>query len=372
MHKPFRDDQALLPAHPIPWGWVIRIFVGSRALYLLIIWTIPALTVGHGVYGGGKGFQQPWGHWLLQALCNADSGFYWTVAAHGYDHAQFNTHTLYNWAFFPLYPWLTKWFATPWGPRAITPMGVVLSNLAFFGALVLLYRWLSRYTSPQNARFGVLLAAFNPMTPYFAAYRAAALFFLLVSAALDAMDRRAWGWALVFGALASLTKTTGILLAIPYALALWTRPGDRPVWQRWVWFLSGIALGFGDVVVGIIDNRVVGTPLVFMKIQAAWGRLSEFPFLATWPWLHHPANALTASGGWSFPLWAIVLRVVTGFLALWMLRNRQWWPAAWYMGLTVLLSNSYNMFDVYHSDKNQLLQMNKIMKGLAKWIKGFR
>ena len=337
--------QGLSAPSATPWGWLTGIFCGSRALYLVIIWIIPALTVGHDVYGGGKGFHQPWGQWLMQALSNSDSGFYWTIAAHGYDHARFNTHHLYNWAFFPLYPWLTKWLSIPWGPQAIIPAGIILSNGAFFMALVLLYRWLSRYTTPNNARFGVLLAAFNPMTPYFAAYRAASLFFLFVVASLEAMDRQAWVGALLLGALASLTKTTGILLAIPYAFTLWTRPWPRPLWRRWAWFFSGIAFGVGYGVVGTIDARVAGAPLAFMKIQAAWGRDLFFPFGATGHWILHPVNALTASGGWSFPLWAIILSAVTGLLALWMLRRRAWWPAAWYMGLTVILSNSYNMFE---------------------------
>ncbi len=82
-----------------------------------------------------------------------------------------------------------------------------------------------------------------------------------------------------------------------------------------------------------------------MKIQAAWGRVSTWPFHETAHWLLHPLNALTASGGWSFPLWAIVLSAITGLLAFWMLRKREWWPAAWYTGLTVILSNNYNMFE---------------------------
>ena len=340
-----QTPNGLTSAHAIPWRWITQIFVGSRILYLIIIWSIPALTMGHTVYGGGKGFQQPWGRWLLQAVYNSDSGFYWTIAAHGYDHTPFNTHHLYNWAFFPLYPWLTKWLAIPWGPQAIIPVGIILSNAAFFLALVLLYRWLSRYTAPDNARFGVLLAAFNPMTPYFAAYRAASLFFLWVVASLEAMDRRAWATALLLGALASLTKTTGILLAIPYAFTLWTRPWPRPLWLRWAWFVSGSAFGVGYGIVGIIDARVAGTPLAFMKIQAAWGRNLFVPFGETAHWILHPLNALTASGGWSLPIFAIILSALTGLLALWMLRHRSWWPAAWYMGLTVILANSYNMFE---------------------------
>jgi hypothetical protein len=217
--------------------------------------------------------------------------------------------------------------------------------VAFFFSLAVLYRWLTRYTSEENALFGVILAAFNPMTPYFVAYRAAALFFLLCVATLDAIDRRAWVWALVWGALASLTKTTGILLAIPYVLAMWIRPDNGPSWKRWAWFAAAIAFGFGYAVVVTIDRAASGTALAFMKIQAAWGRLSELPFRATLHWIHHPALALTASGGWSLPVFAIVLSTITGLLSLWMLRKREWWPAAWYMGMTVLLANGYNIFE---------------------------
>ncbi len=329
----------------MPWWRLAAIFVSSRAVYLLIIWGIPALTIGRGVGGGDRGFSQPWGQWLQSALFNADSGFYWTIARHGYDHAAFNTAHQYNWAFFPLYSWLTRWISSPWGPGAIIVTGEVLSSVAFFAALVLLYRWLLRYTSPENALFGVVLAAFNPMTPYFVAYRAAALFFFLCAATLDAIERKAWLWALVFGALASLTKTTGILLAVPYVLALWLRPSSAPLWKRWAWFAAAAAFGTGYAIVGSIDAKVSGNPLAFMKIQAAWGRVSEFPFRSTLHWLHHPALALTASGGWSLPLFAIFLSTITGLLALWMLRERKWWPAAWYMGLTVLLANGYNMFE---------------------------
>lgn len=147
---PTADQRGFSTAsHPIPWFWIARVFCASRTLYLVIIWSIPALTVGHGVYGGGKGFQQPWGSWLLHALSNSDSGFYWTIAAQGYDHARFNTHHLYNWAFFPLYPWLTRWLATPFGPHAIILLGIILSNGFFFIALGVLYVGWSAIPHPR-------------------------------------------------------------------------------------------------------------------------------------------------------------------------------------------------------------------------------
>ena len=43
------------------------------------------------------------------------------------------------------------------------------------------------------------------------------------------------------------------------------------------------------------------------ETKPAWGRDPAPPFYATAHCILHPMNALTASGGWSFPLLAIVL-----------------------------------------------------------------
>lgn len=96
---------------------------------------------------------------------------------------------------------------------------------------------------------------------------------------------------------------------------------------------------------GWIDQRLTGDPLAFLHIQAAWNRATAFPFLATLHWLHHPEPSLTVQGGWAFPALAILFSAIGGLLALWMLKNRAWWPAVWYMGVTILLANSSNSFE---------------------------
>jgi hypothetical protein len=82
---------------------------GSRFLYVLYVLAIGALTRGPVLVGGGRSFAQPWSSFLHQALFNSDSGFYHSIAVGGYAHVPFNTHLQYNWAFFPLYAWITRW-----------------------------------------------------------------------------------------------------------------------------------------------------------------------------------------------------------------------------------------------------------------------
>lgn len=55
--------------------------------------------------------------------------------------------------------------------------------------------------------------------------------------------------ALLWGALASLTRPTGILLAIPYAFAVLMADGV-PMARRMVRLLGGLAFATGCIVVG--------------------------------------------------------------------------------------------------------------------------
>lgn len=52
-------------------------------LSLAFVLGLSVFTVGRVLYGGSRGFDQPWASWLQRALFNSDSGFYDSVAAHG-------------------------------------------------------------------------------------------------------------------------------------------------------------------------------------------------------------------------------------------------------------------------------------------------
>jgi hypothetical protein len=70
----------------------------------------------------------------------ADSGWYETIVDHGYEARAFSTDRQANWAFFPLYPLLTRFL----GPKNVVGrsgnhwIGFLLSNVfTLIGLLVL-------------------------------------------------------------------------------------------------------------------------------------------------------------------------------------------------------------------------------------------
>ena len=252
------------------------------------------------------------------------------------------------------------------GAAAVIPVGYAVSRVSFLLALVVLWHWVRRYGSAEMARIAVLLAAFNPVTPYFLAYRAASLFFFLSTLSLWALSCRRWAMALLWGALASLTRPTGILLAIPYAFAVLMADGV-PMARRMVRLLGGLAFATGFIVVGGIDRQVSGNAVAFLKFQAAWNRAAGFPFVAALRWLHHPGQALAVQGGWAFPLLAILFTAVGGLLALWMLKDRALWPWAWYLGLVIILANSSNSFEGIPRFIAELPPVYLGLAALAEW-----
>ena len=206
----------------------------------------------------------------------------------------------------------------------------------------MLGRWVSRHHGGEVARLAVLLAAFNPLTPYFVAYRAASLFIFLSAGALAAIDLGAWAWALPLGALASLTRPLGILLAVPYIVALSVRPGLAKA-TKLAWLAGALAFGIGPAVVSYLVGRSSGNPFAFILVQRAWGRRLEFPFLSTLHWFLRPR--LTTSGGWGFPSLSILLSLAGVGLAAWMVvHGRDLWPAALYLLVTVVVINASNSF----------------------------
>ncbi len=313
----------------------------SRLLYLGFGLLLSAFILGTPDIGGSLSFNQPWHALLFRLVYTADSAFYHSIAMHGYSHVHFNTEKQYNWAFFPLYPYLTRWTRDLIHLRVVDA-GFVWTQLSMIAFLLLLGRTVDRRYGRRMGFFAMTLAAFSPLTPYFTAYRAGALFLALSMAVFYFLDQESWGWAVVFGALASLARPVGILLAVPYLIAVIQ---STPTWARRIpRGLAAAGFGFGFVVVGFIDWRYTQNPLAFLAIQKAWNRKTAFPFAATVHWFLHPT--LTAQGGWAFPLLAIVASLLTIAVGIWWLRHdsRQW-PGVGYMLITVLLANASNSFE---------------------------
>jgi Gpi18-like mannosyltransferase len=179
-------------------------------------------------------------------------------------------------AFFPLYPLSIRglsilMFGHPFGAS------LLISNAAFYGALVMTYLLTSLELDERRARTTVVLIAFFPTSYFFLMPYSEALFLLLAVTAFWGARRGRWAIAGAAGALAALTRSVGIVLAPALAVeAIHQRAeGRRGMWPG---LLAAGASGLGTLAyLGWWQLRA-GDWLMPFSRQQNWER--EF----SWPW----------------------------------------------------------------------------------------
>jgi len=147
-----------------------------------------------------------WNHW--------DGANYIRIAQYGYQ-------TRLDVAFFPLFPLLIALIAHVLGSWSYLIVGVLLSNAALLGALLVLYQMVVDATDDRTALRTVLYLCIFPTAFYFFAPYNESLFLLLITGSFLAMRRQRWAVAGILGFLAALTRSAGLLLAVPYLYELW-------------------------------------------------------------------------------------------------------------------------------------------------------
>lgn len=202
-------------------------------------------------------------------------------------------------AFFPLYPLTVRVVA--WVlPGDDVLAALVVSNVAFLGALLALFALSTEAFDERVARRAIVVAAAFPTAFFFLAPYAESLFLLLsVLAFREARHDRWWGVAL-FGALAALTRSVGVLL-VPALLAdaVLDHRG-RPRASRLAGAAAvalGPALWFGWW--GVVHGRWLAP----LDAQAHWQRVAE------WPWVTVADAVELASRFGSY--WLLDLVIVT-------------------------------------------------------------
>ena len=128
-------------------------------------------------------------------------------------------------AFFPLYPLTVRAvaliFPDSW-PGDELLAALLVSNLAFLGALLALFALTAEAFGDRVARRAIVVAAIFPTAFFFLAPYTESLFLLLSILAFREARHDRWGRVAVFGALAALTRSVGILLVPALMLeAIW-------------------------------------------------------------------------------------------------------------------------------------------------------
>jgi hypothetical protein len=255
-----------------------------------------------------------------------DGQWYLKIATEGYSRDDGSA------AFFPLYPWLLGIMGWLAAERYIWA-GILLSSLFFLGALILLHRLVRLDFHPEDAGRTVFYLAAFPMAFFFWAVYSESLFLFLAVGALLAARTQHWWWAALAISLAIWTRTTGLLLLLPFGWELWkayhpdiptnpnAMPPARPHW------LSPYSLALPALaLVGLLAWAwvVFGHPLAAMSAQTGWNR--QF----SWPWetvfngvqaaVQMPFQFQPENQSWTY-LAGLVFALIAGALSIRWLRG---------------------------------------------------
>jgi hypothetical protein len=206
---------------------------------------------------------------FLEIFAAWDSGWYFDIARRGY---YWNADSQSSLAFFPLYPMLIRAVAWPFGgsDRALWISAITVSAVCYVLALIALHRFTVRVSGDrETARRAVLYLAIFPFALFFTRVYAESVFLLTsVMAIGEAWDGR-WARAGIWGALATLARPNGILIAVPLALlALRGRP-SLAVAVRRAAALAPVPLALAGFCA--FAWSLSGDPLAWLHAEAQWG-----------------------------------------------------------------------------------------------------
>jgi len=148
----------------------------------------------------------PGWHNLFTSFERQDALWFLRIATDGYAVGDGSA------AFFPLYPLVVQLFSFGLGGHPLAA-ALLVSNVAFLGALIVLYFLTASELSEPAARRTVLYLAVFPTSFFFLAPYSESLFLLLAVSSFWAARRRRWALAGILGALAAATRSVGVLLA---------------------------------------------------------------------------------------------------------------------------------------------------------------
>jgi hypothetical protein len=204
---------------------------------------------------------------LLSPLARWDSAWYLDIAHSGYAGP--------STAFFPLYPLLVRGLAAGGSPGALLVAAYAVSLAALFGALYLLHRLVTlELGSTELARVAVLMLALFPGALWLGAPYSESLFLLLSVGAFYAARTERWAWAGVCAALASATRSSGIVLVVPL-LILWSAGGRRRRLRDLGWIALAPA---GLVAYSVYLAATIGDGFAYLHLQEVWFRSFAGPF----------------------------------------------------------------------------------------------
>jgi hypothetical protein len=251
---------------------IIWLFLATRLLLLLVTY-FGYILLTASKYSGTPidltTFFSTWDHW--------DAQRYLAIAQYGYK-------TQFDFAFFPLFPGLTALLTPPLGNWSYLLVGMLISNGALLGTLFVLYQLAVDSGGEQVARRTLLYLCIFPTAFFFFAAYNESLFLLCVTGAFLALRRQRWWLVGLLGFLATLTRSAGILLVVPYLYELWQARESLIVRHRTLLsaVLPIVLIPLGLLLYSLYCWKMTGNPLVFASVQYHWARHLSWPWVGIW------------------------------------------------------------------------------------------
>ncbi len=218
--------------------------------------------------------------------------YHWDVV-HYVHIAFYGYRVVQDTGFFPLWPLILHgvgWLLGGNNPISYIIAGLLVANICFYFALVFLYRLVSEEFEQSTARRALYYFAFSPFAFFFFLGYTESLFVMLCIATfllLRYESRWAWLCAGLLGFLATMTRSSGLALAVPF-LVIGLRDGlrlhfERASFPRWWSLLLRLApvllipVALGIYMLYLWSTK--GDPLAFSSQEAAvWNRHLSLPW----------------------------------------------------------------------------------------------
>ena len=222
-----------------------------------------------GIFGSGVSLDEFYYVWRKY-----DAYHYLKLAELGYENYTENGKPLFL-VFFPLYPWLIRLL------HGIIPdyqlCGHIISSLCYAGSCVLFGKLATEEFGRKVGRLSVLFLTAYPFAFFFSSIHTESLFLLLSLAGFYFIRRHDWLLAGLLGALAALTRSQGVFLAVVAFAEYWMcehpvrklrERNWRELWKDFygkILCMAIVAVGF--VIYLILNWRITGDPFAFSGFQ---------------------------------------------------------------------------------------------------------
>lgn len=256
------------------YSYPVVIFLVSRVgLFLLVYVSLITISIRPG--------EEYWSAFpdnlFLNGLCRWDSSWYADIIRFGYQNQNKGIGIGQDTAFFPLYPLISAFVKRVVGEAYLA--GLIVSNLAFFVALLVLYKLLTEKYGEEVAWKTLLLMIVNPFSLFFSSVYTESLFLLCVVLSFYFAEKGNFLAAALSAALAGATRFVGVVLIVPL-LMIYIQQKNYSIKAVRPDLLTLLLIFAGPGLYMVFLAVQYGAPLQFLISQDVWGSLNPLAMLA--------------------------------------------------------------------------------------------